>query len=194
MNNLKLTIIMLFILIASCKKEETSKTETKGDLPIADYGYNKKDNWIQVWDKSQNAESISWDFGDGIYSNSYNLSKAYSKSGSYTITLTAKNAAGSSNKQIVFNMNIPSDNGHLMVYVNGIDVLEEYINIYIGNSFLAKLDKFHYTSDIPICGSKGITTDLFKGAWFVRAEGGSGRVWNYTAYIKAGECTKIEIK
>ena len=44
---------------------------------------------------STNATSYSWDFGDGGSSFSANPSHSYSKGGSFTVTLTATNSAGS---------------------------------------------------------------------------------------------------
>lgn len=54
---------------------------------------------VQFTDKSTNSPtSWKWSFGDGTYSTSKSPSHAYSKAGKYTVSLTAKNAAGSSTK------------------------------------------------------------------------------------------------
>ena len=50
-------------------------------------------------DKSSgNPTSWKWSFGDGTYSTARNPVHAYTKAGKYTVTLTAKNAKGSSTK------------------------------------------------------------------------------------------------
>ena len=44
---------------------------------------------------SENADSYSWDFGDGTISTEINPTKVY-PTGNYTVVLTAKNTAGAS--------------------------------------------------------------------------------------------------
>ncbi|WP_298269791.1 choice-of-anchor D domain-containing protein [Geobacter sp.] len=54
---------------------------------------------VNFTDLSQNATSWSWDFGDGTKSTLQNPSHVYSTPGSYTVTLTATNANGSTTLQ-----------------------------------------------------------------------------------------------
>ncbi|MDJ0646271.1 MAG: PKD domain-containing protein [Flavobacteriaceae bacterium] len=58
---------------------------------------------------SENADSYTWDFGDGTTSTEINPTKVY-PTGNYTVVLTAKNTAGASNTfedQIVINIPLP---------------------------------------------------------------------------------------
>ena len=41
-----------------------------------------------------NAESVTWDFGDGLSSKSWDINHEYSKAGEYWITLTIKDSCG----------------------------------------------------------------------------------------------------
>ena len=54
---------------------------------------------VQFTDKSTNSPtSWKWSFGDGTYSTSKSPSHRYSKTGKYTVYLTATNKAGSNTK------------------------------------------------------------------------------------------------
>ncbi len=56
---------------------------------------------VQFTDKSSNSPtSWKWSFGDGTYSTAKNPVHKYSKAGKYTVSLTIKNAKGSSTKTI----------------------------------------------------------------------------------------------
>lgn len=57
---------------------------------------------VQFRDKStNNPASWKWSFGDGTYSTSKNPAHTYRKVGKYTVTLTAKNRAGSNTKTML---------------------------------------------------------------------------------------------
>ncbi|MEM1318777.1 MAG: peptidylprolyl isomerase [Bacteroidota bacterium] len=61
--------------------------------PVADFSYNGEKNTapatIEFENKSQNAETYEWDFGDGNFSSDPMPSHQYKESGNYTITLKA---------------------------------------------------------------------------------------------------------
>jgi parallel beta-helix repeat protein len=61
---------------------------TSGNVPLS----------VQFTDLSQNAESRTWDFGDGTFSTEQNLTHTYSIAGNYTVKLTAINANGTDSK------------------------------------------------------------------------------------------------
>jgi PKD repeat protein len=64
-----------------------SASPTSGKMPLT----------VKFTDKSANSPtSWKWSFGDGTYSTSQNPAHKYTKAGKYTISLTVKNAVGSS--------------------------------------------------------------------------------------------------
>jgi parallel beta-helix repeat protein len=65
-----------------------SASPTSGNAPLA----------VQFTDQSTGATGWQWDFGDGSGSTGKNPSHTYQNAGSYTVTLTASNAAGMSVK------------------------------------------------------------------------------------------------
>ena len=68
-----------------------SESPTSGKTPLK----------VQFTDKSAGSPtSWKWSFGDGTYSTEKNPAHIYSKAGKYTVTLTAKNEAGSNTKAI----------------------------------------------------------------------------------------------
>lgn len=63
--------------------------------PIARFDYDFFDNFeIDFYNGSDNATSYVWSFGDGNSSTEENPSHRYSKPGTYTVTLTARNNKG----------------------------------------------------------------------------------------------------
>ncbi|AKB51062.1 Cell surface protein [Methanosarcina barkeri str. Wiesmoor] len=69
-------------------------------LPVANFTVNKTSGYYPLTvlfnDLSQNAISLSWDFGDGANSTEQNPVHTYSAAGTYTVRLTATNANGTS--------------------------------------------------------------------------------------------------
>lgn len=79
---------------SSCEKEEEPVED-----PIASFQYEvSEENWQQVTfsNFSQNAETYSWNFGDGETSTEENPVHTYAAAGDYTVVLTATNSAGAS--------------------------------------------------------------------------------------------------
>jgi PKD repeat protein len=77
-------------LMNSCKKEK----------PVADFVFTGNGCTppceIAFENRSSNAVSYSWDFGDGTGSTEENPSRRYNSQGTYMVTLTAKNKDGAS--------------------------------------------------------------------------------------------------
>lgn len=67
-----------------------------GNYPTANFDYNFYDNFeIDFYNESTDATSYSWSFGDGQSSTEEEPSHRYSRPGTYTVTLTARNSKGS---------------------------------------------------------------------------------------------------
>lgn len=85
------------ITFSSCKKDdEEEPTPTK---PVASFQYAiSETNFMEVvfTNFSQNATTYSWNFGDGNTSTEENPTHVFAAAGSYTVVLTAKNAADAS--------------------------------------------------------------------------------------------------
>ncbi len=98
MKNLSLTKLILACSIlgivsvfAGCKK----KVNNSANNPTAKFEYLKfSDGKVEFTNKSTNATSYEWDFGDGETSTQQSPSHTYTKNGSYTVDLTAKNEFG----------------------------------------------------------------------------------------------------
>ncbi|MDF1570749.1 MAG: PKD domain-containing protein [Bacteroidales bacterium] len=84
-----LFIAVPLILLSSCKEEVPVLD------PVASFQYEISDaDFLEVifTNYSQNADSYSWDFGDGETSAEENPTHAYTATGNYTVVLTATNA------------------------------------------------------------------------------------------------------
>ena len=90
MKNHAIILFLLISLFGACKKEK---------LPVAEFeftggGCTAPCN-ILFENKSENANSYLWEFGDGTNSTEVNPTKTYNTGGTYTVTLTATNEDGS---------------------------------------------------------------------------------------------------
>ena len=80
-------------------------TLEKGKIPVAAFSASPRSGKaplkIQFTDRSANSPtSWKWSFGDKTYSTAKNPVHKYSKAGKYTVSLTVKNAKGSSTKAV----------------------------------------------------------------------------------------------
>lgn len=81
-------------MFSSCKDDEV---KPQAEDPVASFQYEiSEENYLEVSFEnfSQNAESYSWDFGDGNTSAEENPTHVYAEEGDYTVELTASNADG----------------------------------------------------------------------------------------------------
>ena len=85
---------------AGGEDESTQTIKIAYPAPQASFSMNKTTaevgEEITFTNTSQNAESFSWDFGDGSTTTQENPTHSFSSKGSYTITLTVTGAGGSS--------------------------------------------------------------------------------------------------
>lgn len=81
-------IALTAIFAVSCKKENAVEE------PKPRFSYEASGLTVKFANQSQNAETYAWDFGDGQTSTENEPEHTYAKYGSYTVTLTAKNAGG----------------------------------------------------------------------------------------------------
>lgn len=107
LNNMKHLTLLLFIstFIFACKKNNTQPA------PIADFtfsGDTKAPAVITFTNKSTNAFSYSWDFGDNATSSETNPVHTYTKGGTYIITLKATGNGGITTTTKAFNVSSPT--------------------------------------------------------------------------------------
>ena len=88
---------------------------------------------VQFRNKSENAESYLWDFGDKIFSSEQNPSHTYNVPGNYIIKLTVTNIAGQS-----------YHNGLITVYQKPTAVFSVYPTQVINNSQIVVFTNFSY--------------------------------------------------
>lgn len=96
---LKITFYLFLLMSIStsynCSKDSNSPT---GNLPVADFTFTPSSGYkllmVEFTDKSTNAATYEWDFGNGQTSNLSNPTTIYSNDGVYTITLKVTNKDG----------------------------------------------------------------------------------------------------
>lgn len=94
---LRLFIITICVGISINILTSCGKTENQ-QLPNADFIFSPSNGYsplnVQFTNTSSNAESFSWDFGNGNFSNEISPSTTYNTDGVYSVTLTARNSSG----------------------------------------------------------------------------------------------------
>lgn len=113
MNRKKINIIKLFFfgiiavsLLGACKKEASKKGASKNKQPYADFVcYPHDSNFTVIFvNKSTNANTYLWDFGDGNTSTALSPTHTYVSRGIKSVTLTAYNDYGYSTGYINIDM------------------------------------------------------------------------------------------
>lgn len=93
-----LSAALVAFAIASCNKPapEPQKPDPKpeAEAPVADFDYSVSGLEVTFTNKSKNATSYKWAFGDGETSKETSPKYTYASAGSYSVKLTAANADG----------------------------------------------------------------------------------------------------
>ncbi len=63
------------------------------ETPVADFAFTIDNDMVTFANSAMNANDYTWDFGDGEMGNTANPTHVYEASGTYMVTLTAKNPA-----------------------------------------------------------------------------------------------------
>ncbi|MEL6864360.1 MAG: peptidylprolyl isomerase [Bacteroidota bacterium] len=93
--------LLTLVLLAACSR------------PVANFSYDSQKELtapaeIQFTNESKNAESYSWDFGDGGQSEEETPEHRYTKSGTYTVTLKARKGKKENMKKQEIEVNAPA--------------------------------------------------------------------------------------
>ena len=110
--------------------DSLSKWAATGDLPFANFSYLASQNIVQFTDKSINALSYRWSFGNGDTSVLSNPNYTYSQTGNYLVTLIVENNC----KTDTFSQTI-----HIATVPNAINEIASK-NYFIQNPFHEKLE------------------------------------------------------
>lgn len=90
-NIAKLFLLVVIAVLSSCSEEDTSEEIIIEPIPIAAFTENATvTDWktIEFTDRSTNATTYAWDFGDGKTANIAEPVNMYADAGSYIVTLT----------------------------------------------------------------------------------------------------------
>ncbi|MFK7953564.1 MAG: choice-of-anchor B family protein [Ekhidna sp.] len=86
--------------------------------PIADFTSERTDNTIAFTNLSQNADSYSWDFGDGQISTEENPTHEYSNGGFFNVTLSASNECSTGTVSIETDIPLGIENLEITIFPN----------------------------------------------------------------------------
>lgn len=164
--------------------------------PTADFSYTPTTPTIEdnvfFTNKSANAGSYEWDFGDGNKSTETNPNRKFTKAGNYTVTLKAKGSDGKTAD--VTKTLVVTDNLATVSFFTKTDFGFGKINLYegtqpgLGYGTISTL----YTNGIT-CGASNNTVKIAPRTlnWVGEAE--NGIKWAGTVQLEAGKCYAIEL-
>ena len=128
MRKLSAILVTMALFLVSCEPNTPSESGQSGGgsgntpvvAPTAQFSFKLQQPLAVEFtnESSNNATQLLWDFGDGSTSTEANPIHKYSSAGSYIVTLTAKNNAGSNSIRNTVNIPVPK------VYVKGIKYLQ----------------------------------------------------------------------
>ena len=168
-------------------------------VPVASftfYVYSSYQGLVDFTNTSSNADSYTWDFGDGAGSYDVNPSHTFSQNGSYYVTLTATGNGGSNTAgQYVDITNVVS-NTQICAWTSmaTYPCYTAEINIYIDDVYEGYL--YQYYTSTPSCGASGtITVDVSSGTHKFYAACNSGTTtWGPVYYnVDYGTCFKWQL-
>jgi len=84
-----ISLLLLTITLVNCNSDDDPM------LPLADFQFLVEGTQVTFNGTVENADSISWDFGDGATSNEEDPVYAYSNIGTFTVVMTATGTNGS---------------------------------------------------------------------------------------------------
>lgn len=89
------TVAAMALAVAACEKpDDEGGNNEPAAAPTADFDYAVDGLKVSFTDKSANATSYKWDFGDGESSKEASPRHEYASAGEYTVKLTVANADG----------------------------------------------------------------------------------------------------
>lgn len=151
-----LQILLVLLFFSSCTErnspdypntgsggDSSNGTNTRVETPVAQFSYKIEQplSVVLTNNSTNNPTKIVWDFGDGSTSTENSPTHKYAKTGSYIITLTVSNSAGSKSCRKTIEIAKPK------VYVKGI----KYIKVGKENMYYRTVCK---------------DDDLFTTTWF----------------------------
>lgn len=169
MKNKILLATLLVALFAGCKKEEPEAE------PVAKFSYSVNDKTVTFTNKSLNAKSFYWTFGDGSATSEKSPVKKYSSAGTYTVTLKATNITKSSTYEATISLSNPAPQAKFSYSTNGLEVTfknqstnaQSYSwNFGNGKTSTQKDPTITYTSagtySVSLVASNGEKTDTYQ--------------------------------
>lgn len=151
---------------------ESKQNVTISDAPkpIADFNLVQESGGVLVFNnKSTNADTFEWTFGNGTSSTERNANGVYTSNGTYSVTLKAKNKNGENSISKSFSVSsiaVPTT-GNLVFYTN----FDGLVKIYIGGVYQGLLTRYVTGTTAPSCGQEGfVTVNLKQGQYAFTAE------------------------
>ncbi len=182
--------LLLFLAIAllsgSCSKD------TPAPKPIADFIVDDSYRGsVSFTNKSANATRYQWDFGDGQVSTSKITGVTYTRNGTYTVTLTAKNDQGDQDavkKNVVVN-DIATTASTIFYSTNK----ASNVPLYVNGTYIGTLTKYFIDPNaLPACGTDGgITIDLAPGTYYVATKANATLAQSTAFGVKLYECGRF---
>lgn len=158
--------------------------------PVASFEYERlEDGLVKFIDKSQNAKSLQWSFGDGTFGGIQDTLHKFERNGSYNVELVATNEVGKHSNKIT----IKIENVALAKRVFYADKSSRSrLPIFISINGIARgaLTKTYDRNNLPECWDEGtITVMLPSGEYTMTAAADSGLyTWETKVEFEKGIC------
>jgi PKD repeat protein len=169
--------LLTFLLMAGCKKDPykfNDLTPTVKSFFAVSATVFDMDQEIRFTNSSENAESFSWDFGDGTKSTEKDPVKTYAAAGNYTVTLKAVGPGGTGNYSTDLTIIDPSQTGSAFKEMYFI----EYSNSAIKKISLEPGSLAEVVSDITGIRGVGLAYDSVNAKiYYSDFETANGKIW-----------------
>lgn len=133
-----LALAIAIFTLTSCSEDEPVKIALF--LPKADFNYDASSMNIKFTDKSENATSYLWEYGDGATSTEQNPTHEFKDFEEYTVSLTVTNKDGVTNKKtMILDLSDGPALSDLKLNINIDGVFSDWDNVPAERLFTATL-------------------------------------------------------
>lgn len=189
MKNLNLLLFLLMVgALNACKLIDPTPK------PTADFTFRYGDNGLVHFNlSSSNADSYSWDFGDGASSSEKLPDHRYERNGKYIVKVIAKGKGGE--VTATQSIDVTSIRGNVMFWMQ--KTRDKFIDVYVDGKYYGQITGY-YSTGTPDCGATYCVSvnGLEEGQHYYEAREANSftpTVWKGSLSITGGQCNKLRL-
>lgn len=186
--------VRIVVCLAFSVLTDSCKLIDPAPAPTADFTVNFIDEGVVTFNlTTTNADSFTWDFGDGKSSSDKVPTHQYESNGTYIVNVTVKGKGGE--KVVTRTIKITDITGTVMFWMR--TMYSQSVSVYVDGRYWGKITGYYQSGIAPSCGATYCVTvsGLAEGKHYFKAEesGFSPSTWSSSFNIIGNECSKQQL-